>query len=444
LGVAGQIFGADKKPVSGLTLRVSGTLNGKSVSLTTRSGIATYYGPGGYEIKLADTPVISTNTLYIEVIDTQAGTSSDRIYFNTYTGCEKNQVLVNFTSTAPYITATPVSVTLQPSRTSTVTRTPLKTTTKTPTLRATRTPLVTPSKSPTKAPWFYSIQSGNPKYVQNFAHPETGCRWMGVAGLIFDDRSHPVYNVVVEVGGTLNGKKISVLAMTGFAPAYGPGGYEIKLSDQLITSNRTLYLVVYDLNGIQLSEKVYFNTYNDCTRSLVLVNYIQTGPMPSPIPVTPITATYTPTATITFTPTLTPMPTVTPTPTIYVPVRYNPKSDSPSYSWNLYHPEAACRWMGIGGQVFDANGKPVKKLVIEVGGQLAGREVFALVLTGLNPVYGSGGYEVLLSSIPITTQDQLWIMVHDLEGNNLSDHIYFNTDEDCNRNLILMNFEQSH
>jgi protocatechuate 3,4-dioxygenase beta subunit len=452
LGVAGQVFAADKSPQKGMVLQVGGTLGDKVVSAMARTGSATAYGPGGYEVKLSDSPVKSSGKIWLEVYNDKGSLVSERIYFDTYETCDKNLTLINFVSTSPYVTpttvvntVTPSSFTATPLQTPTKTISPTKIFTTTKVSTSTRTQVATFTPRPptrtltptaTKFAWFYSPQAESPTYMQNYAHPDKGCSWLGVAGLVFDEHGHPVYNVVVEVGGTLNNKKISVLTLTGFASAYGSGGYEVQLATKTITSSKALYVVLYDLNGKQLSNKIYFNTYNDCKRNLTLLNFAQTGPSPTQIPITPVTATFTPT------PTITPTITFTPTPTMYSPPRYEVQSGSPIYIGNLYHPEKGCQWMGISGQVFDARAKPVKNLIIEVGGRLSGRDVFALVLTGLSPKYGQGGFEVVLSSEPVLTHDSLWIMVHDLSGNNLSDHISFDTFSDCGRNLILMNFQQ--
>jgi hypothetical protein len=116
---------------------------------------------------------------------------------------------------------------------------------------------------------------------------------------------------------------------------------------------------------------------------------------------------------------------------------------SPTWLPNFTHPEAGCNWMGIAGQVFDADNNPVTSLVVEVGGDLEANQILSLSLTGVAPVYGSGGYEVPLSDRPIESSKTLWLQVHDLEGRELTDRIFFDTFADCNRNLILMNFVES-
>lgn len=106
-------------------------------------------------------------------------------------------------------------------------------------------------------------------------HPEAGCDWMGVGGQVFDLQSAPIQNLVIAVSGLLNGEALDRVSLTGIATQYGDGGYEVFLSDRPIDSRQSLWVQVQDLNGSQLSEKVYFDTFADCQKNLILVNFVQ-------------------------------------------------------------------------------------------------------------------------------------------------------------------------
>jgi hypothetical protein len=121
---------------------------------------------------------------------------------------------------------------------------------------------------------YYEVQHGSPIWLSNFAHPEKGCDAILVAGQVFDSNSSPVSLIVVEVGGWLNGQKVSQLSLTGVAPFYGPGGYEVILPDRDITENQ-LWIRLYDLKGQPLSNTYFFNSYDDCERNLTIVNFVQ-------------------------------------------------------------------------------------------------------------------------------------------------------------------------
>jgi len=98
MGVAGQIFGADGKPQLNLVVVVKGKLGKNNLDLAGVSGIpeADIYGPGGYEIQLADKPSASTQSLSIQVYDLNGNALSDAYAFDTYPDCTQNLIVINF------------------------------------------------------------------------------------------------------------------------------------------------------------------------------------------------------------------------------------------------------------------------------------------------------------------------------------------------------------
>jgi|GEM_PF-661641 len=121
----------------------------------------------------------------------------------------------------------------------------------------------------------YIVQVGTPVYSANFIYPGLGCGWMGVGGQVFDLASQPVLNLVVEIGGTLNGIEISQVGLTGTTKSLGPGGYDVKLADRVIASQNSVWIQVKDLTGTPQSDILYFNTFADCEKSLVLINFTE-------------------------------------------------------------------------------------------------------------------------------------------------------------------------
>jgi len=95
-GVAGQVFGSDGNPVSGYTVVISGSINGKSVSLNGVTGRAQAYGIGGYEIQLSGAPFSSSGKLSAYVFDTNLRQLSAKIPITTYKDCQANLLLLNF------------------------------------------------------------------------------------------------------------------------------------------------------------------------------------------------------------------------------------------------------------------------------------------------------------------------------------------------------------
>jgi hypothetical protein len=184
------------------------------------------------------------------------------------------------TGITPISTPTPTqTATLTPTPTATSTST-LRPVTGTPNAPAPSTPTPTLTRTATKVSSWFTAQTGMPIYIQNFVHDEKGCNWMGVAGQVFDKNGSPLTDVVVVVKGSLNGAKISVITLTGFpsSVSYGPGGYEIQLATAAYSSSNALTIQLFDSTGAALSNPVPFSTYADCSKNLILINFIPSTP----------------------------------------------------------------------------------------------------------------------------------------------------------------------
>jgi len=108
-----------------------------------------------------------------------------------------------------------------------------------------------------------------------------------------------------------------------------------------------------------------------------------------------------------------------------------------------FHPEAGCNWLGVAGQVFDLSGAPVSGQQVRIGGILAGVPVDGLTLTGLTTAYGTVGfYEFPMGDKPVASQQTVWVQLIDQGGLPMSDKILFDTYDNCDKNLIFVNFKQ--
>lgn len=123
----------------------------------------------------------------------------------------------------------------------------------------------------------YRLQPGSPLAMENLFHQERGCNWMGIGGQVFGESGQPIGMLVVEVGGQLEGEKIEALTLTGSASQWGPGGFEFGLAEKPILSSGSLWVQVLDLEGHPLSEQVYIDTFDDCERAVVMVNFIHSS-----------------------------------------------------------------------------------------------------------------------------------------------------------------------
>ncbi len=115
---------------------------------------------------------------------------------------------------------------------------------------------------------------------------------------------------------------------------------------------------------------------------------------------------------------------------------------SPAYIQNFVHLDAGCNWLGIAGQIFDAEGKTIKNLVVNVKGNLGQTMFDEIGLTGIPEadIYGPGGYEIKIADKTVDSENALEIQVFDIQGNSLANAVPLKTYSDCEKNLIIVNF----
>lgn len=99
MGVAGRAFDLKGAVLFGLQVQLGGYLTGSSLSQDfniTLTGLAQAYGPGYYEFTLADHPIASKGTLWIQLLDQAGLPLSDKVYFDTSAECDQNLILIDF------------------------------------------------------------------------------------------------------------------------------------------------------------------------------------------------------------------------------------------------------------------------------------------------------------------------------------------------------------
>lgn len=140
----------------------------------------------------------------------------------------------------------------------------------------TYTTMATETPAATKTPVPLILQPGVPAYIRNFSHPVKGCDWMGIAGQVFGADRKPQVNRVVIVKGKLSGSSIDQVVLTGVPEGiiYGPGGYEITLADRPVESVNSITIQVFDLENNPLSLPVNIDTFAECDKNLIIVNFI--------------------------------------------------------------------------------------------------------------------------------------------------------------------------
>jgi hypothetical protein len=170
----------------------------------------------------------------------------------------------------------PSTWTPEPTEEPTATSTPRPSATPLPT----DTPIpVLPSETPTAGPtpvFSFALQQGSPQTIPNIYHPDLGCNWMGVAGQATALNGGPATGLIVQVGGSLPGQLFeSRISLTGAVTQYGQAGYEIPLADKAIDSKGTLWIQLLDNANLPFSDKIYFDTFADCQKNLIVINFQQ-------------------------------------------------------------------------------------------------------------------------------------------------------------------------
>jgi len=163
--------------------------------------------------------------------------------------------------------------TATPTQTPILTRTPTPTPTPTLTLTLNPEPTATgptPVPSQTLSVMPYTLQGTTPVALPNVANDE-GCNWMGIAGLVFDLDKKDVPGLIVRLtGGGLDQDKFS-----GSSPEFGPSGYQFFLSDHPVETDDVYRVQLLNDDGEALSRVVFVDTFDDCSRNLLLVNFVQ-------------------------------------------------------------------------------------------------------------------------------------------------------------------------
>lgn len=117
----------------------------------------------------------------------------------------------------------------------------------------------------------FTLQNEAVTYTQN-ANDE-GCRWLSIAGQVFDINGDPLPGLPVEV----TGENFQSIEFTGTATQFGPSGYEVLLNTTPIEAEFVVQLL--NTTGQVLSEPVVVRTLAACDSNVAIVNFIQNHPV---------------------------------------------------------------------------------------------------------------------------------------------------------------------
>ncbi len=170
---------------------------------------------------------------------------------------------VTLTEGTPSRTEVPSWTPLPATATSSITASPTNTLTdNTPTITITPTPM------PATAEFTYQASTT--------MHADSACSWMGVGGKVLDTDGEPLQFQTVQLGGSLNNKLVNSMMRSGDVPAYGTSGFEFLLGNDPLASTQELWIQLFDNTGKPLTEKIFFDTYDDCNKNLVMVVFTKT------------------------------------------------------------------------------------------------------------------------------------------------------------------------
>jgi hypothetical protein len=185
-----------------------------------------------------------------------------------------------FSSLMPAETGTPTETAVSPTATETSTQMPTTTPeqpapTDTTIPYPTATEVVLATSQPGDTPevvTHYKAQDGTPAYIPHSG----GCNGVYVAGNVIDIDNHPVMLMAVRATGLIGEEFIEIESLSGSNPDYSESGWEIKLSDQLVSTTGSIFIGLYPQGAFDpISDLVVIDTFNDCSKNLAIVNFVQ-------------------------------------------------------------------------------------------------------------------------------------------------------------------------
>ena len=159
----------------------------------------------------------------------------------------------------------------------------------------------------------------------------------------------------------------------------------------------------------------------------------------TPTPTSAITAAVTPTDSPAQAPTLTPSPISSPTLEL---MPYIVIGEQETLSSALLRPGLGCDWLIIAGQVWSLQDAPVKGLRLHLTGEWGGFVMDSFAISGDAENYGESGYEFTLENLLVSSDETVFIQLFDVDDKPLSHPYPIQIFDDCQKNLILINFKQ--
>jgi hypothetical protein len=100
MGVGGQVFDSEGNPVERIVVVAAGTLGGEPIEVLGMTGAASQYGPGGYEIQLAQRLIQSSGSVTVTLYDLAGNMLSAPAAIDTFDDPARATIVLNFVVTA--------------------------------------------------------------------------------------------------------------------------------------------------------------------------------------------------------------------------------------------------------------------------------------------------------------------------------------------------------
>ena len=94
--IGGTVVDANNADMLRMTIRLTGSYDGRSMNELTVSSIAPAYGKSGFEFFLGNTPISSNGELYLQLLDQTGVPLSNNEPIDTFSDCSQNLTLVRF------------------------------------------------------------------------------------------------------------------------------------------------------------------------------------------------------------------------------------------------------------------------------------------------------------------------------------------------------------
>jgi hypothetical protein len=119
------------------------------------------------------------------------------------------------------------------------------------------------------------------------------------------------------------------------------------------------------------------------------------------------------------------------------------KGDPVAMANTVFHSDLNCNWQGVAGQVLSIQGSHMVGYRVHLQGYYNGKTIDLTTLSGgAQAWYGESGYEFKIGDTPIDSTAKLTLQLEDQSGMAISDKVVLNTYSDCNKNLVLVYFQQ--